>query len=90
MLSVLTAAAATQNVVKGSLLLLVFGLGRVVPLFFVGLSTTLAARLEPVARRMALFERAFGVVFVALGGYYLYQAWLFFRALAELSLSATH
>ena len=80
MLSVLTAAAATQSVVYGGVLLLAFGLGRALPLFFAGLSAALVKRIEVVSRYMPMLEKVFGVMFLGLGGYYLYQAWVFAQA----------
>lgn len=79
MLSVMTAAAATGNIWHGGLLLLVFGLGRALPLFVAGLSTEFVKRIEAVSTYMPYLERVFGVVFLGLGGYYLYQAWEFFQ-----------
>lgn len=74
-LSVLTATAATQSVVYGGLLLLVFGLGRTVPLFVAGFSAVLLQRLEALAQYSIVFEKTFGVIFLGLGGYYLFQFW---------------
>ncbi len=79
MLSVLTAAAATQSIGYGGGLLFVFGLGRVLPLFFAGLFAALVKHIEVVSRYMPMLEKVFGVMFLGLGGYYLYQAWAFFR-----------
>jgi cytochrome c-type biogenesis protein len=84
-LSVLTAAAATQSIVYGGILLLVFGLGRVIPLFFAALSAELVKRIEAVSRYIPRLEKAFGVVFVLLGIYYLSQAWIFIQAVFTIS-----
>ena len=75
----LAAAAATQNAAQGGLLLGVFGLGRVLPLFFAGLSVQFVRRIEAVAPYVPVLEKVFGVFFLGLGSYYLYQAWLFVR-----------
>jgi cytochrome c biogenesis protein CcdA len=80
-LSVLTAAAATQSIVHGGVLLLVFGLGRILPLFLAALSSTLVKRIEAVSRHIPGLEKTFGGVFVLLGIYYLFQAWVFFTEL---------
>lgn len=78
-LSVLTAAAATQDVAQGGLLLVVFGLGRTLPLFFAGLSAQVVRGIEAVAPYVPVFEKVFGMLFLGLGVYYVYQAWMFFR-----------
>ena len=78
-LSVLTAAAATQDVAQGALLLFVFGLGRTLPLFLAGLSAAFVQRIEAVAPYVPVFEKVFGVLFLGLGSYYLYLAWVFVR-----------
>lgn len=81
----LTAATATQSFVYGGLLLLAFGLGRTLPLFFAGFSAALVRRLHAVSRHAAGLEKALGVVFLALGGYDLYLAWTFVQALLAAS-----
>lgn len=78
-LSVLTAAAATQSVAHGGLLLLVFGLGRTLPLFFAGLSAALVRRIEALSSYVPYLEKVFGVLFVGLGGYYLSEFWAVLR-----------
>ena len=83
MLSVLTAAAATRSVVYGGVLLLVFGLGRALPLFFAGLFAQWVKRIEVVSRYMPMLEKVFGVMFLGLGGYYLYQAWAFVQMVLD-------
>lgn len=72
-LSVTTAAAGTGRIWYGGLLLLVFGLGRALPLLIAGLSADFVKRIEVVASYMMPYlERVFGFVFLGLGGYYLY------------------
>ena len=75
----MTAAAATGSIWYGGVLLLVFGLGRALPLLIAGLSADFVKRIEVVATYMPYLERVFGVVFLGLGGYYMYMAWEFFR-----------
>ena len=79
MLSVMTAAAATGSIWYGGLLLLVFGLGRALPLLVAGLSAEFVKRIEAVSNYMPYLERVFGVVLLGLGGYYLYRAREFFQ-----------
>ncbi len=74
-LSVLTAAAATQSVVQGGVLLFVFGIGRVLPLLGAGLSAGLLRRLQAGSRFAPYLEKACGLAFVALGLYYWYLTW---------------
>ena len=75
----MTAAAATGSIWYGGVLLLVFGLGRALPLLIAGLSTDLVKRIEVLATYMPYLERVFGGVFLGLGGYYMYKAWEFFQ-----------
>ncbi len=72
MLSVTTAAAGMGRIWSGGLLLVVFGLGRALPLLIAGLSADFVKRIEVVASYMPYLERVFGFVFLGLGGYYLY------------------
>lgn len=72
-LTVLTAAAATQQIWYGGLLMFFFGLARAVPLLLAGLLTGVVTRLQFFTRYSKMVERAFGLMFVALGGYYLYE-----------------
>ncbi len=51
-LSMMTAAAATGSIWYGGLLLLVFGLGRALPLLIAGLSGDFVKRIEVVASYM--------------------------------------
>jgi len=57
-----------------------FGLGRALPLLIAGLSTDFVKQIEVVATYRPDLERVFGVVFLGLGGYYMYKAWEFFQA----------
>ena len=75
----MTAAAATGSIWYGGLLLLIFGLGRALPLLVAGLSAEFVKRIKAVSPYVPYLEKVFGVVFLGLGGYYLYKAWEFFQ-----------
>ena len=72
-LTVLTAASATQQVWYGGLLMFFFGLARAVPLLLAGLLTGVVTRLQVVTRYSKVVERAFGIMFIGLSAYYLYE-----------------
>ena len=72
-LTMLTAAAATQQVWYGGLLLLFFGLGRGLPLFFVGQFSGFLAKAGFMTRHNIKLQKASGLVFIGMSGLYLYQ-----------------
>ena len=72
-LTMLTAAAATQQIWYGGLLLLFFGLGRGLPLLLVGQFTGFLAKAGFMTRYNTMLQKASGSVFIGLSGFYLYQ-----------------
>ncbi len=72
-LTMLTAAAATQQVWYGGLLLLFFGLGRGLPLFLVGQFSGFLAKAGFITRFNTPLQKVSGVVFIGMSGFYLYQ-----------------
>ena len=72
-LTMLTAAAATQQVWYGGLLLLFFGLGRGLPLFLVGQFSGFLAKAGFMTRHNIKLQKASGLVFIGMSGLYLYQ-----------------
>lgn len=70
-LTILTAAAATQQVWYGGLLLLFFGLGRGLPLLLVGQFSGFLAKAGFITRHNAQLQKVSGLVFIGLSGLYL-------------------
>ncbi len=83
MLSVLTAAVASQDPLYGTLLLLAFSLGRGIPLVVVGLLIDRLTRLEQITPYVAVGEKIFGGGFLLLAGYYFYQGWRYVQVLSQ-------
>ena len=70
-ITMLTAAAATQQVWYGGLLLLFFGLGRGLPLLLVGQFSGFLAKAGFITRFNTPLQKVSGLVFIGLSGFYL-------------------
>jgi cytochrome c-type biogenesis protein len=73
LLTILTIAAATGHVWYSALLMVLFSLGRGLPLLVAGVSVGYLRKTELLYGYIPAFEKASGVILIIIGIYYLYS-----------------